>query len=89
MLIDRRLCKVKITIEAFVDLVKTGAEIHARVVSGVPEDVELEECYFDRGCRAFAAVFKHPSFDIVPFGAAIPELVVSSERLPCAVSIDA
>lgn len=71
---SRKLARVGITVEALPFFVSEGKEYHFQCIKGVPDTAELVGYYFSDESQVLYLIFRHESFDEVPFGNSIPEL---------------
>lgn len=78
----RRMVRVALSPHLIRMMAQEGYELHRKCVKGLPADAEWFGEVFDQlSCRVFF-IFRHPSFELVPFNMELPTLDVIYEDVP-------
>lgn len=72
---ERRIARISIALDQFA-IFTQGREFRWKVMEGLPEGAQFEYAWLDDEKRKITLVYTHHSFEPVPEGGLIPELVV-------------
>ena len=80
-----RLAKVMMSHELFQEIMTEGWDAHWRCLEGLPEGAELVNTFFEGGRvgGTIHFVYHHESFEDVPVGDFMPEVMVVFKRIYC------